>query len=76
MRDQKKVDKKIYHSICALAQGNQFNNKQVLFESIHAFKAVRARKRSLKDQSEERKGRDRMRLERKFSREEKKIPER
>ena len=68
MRDQKKIDNKIYHSLYVLTKGNQFNKKQDLLESIHKIKAVRTRERSLKDQEESRKGRVIMRLKRKDAR--------
>ena len=70
--DHKKIDKHIYHSLYVPAKGNQFNNKQVILELIHELKAVRARERSLKEQTETRKGRARTRLKRKADREEKK----
>ena len=62
MRNQKKIDKYIYHSLYVLSKGNQFKNKQVLIEFIHKLKAVRARERSLEEQIEARKGRAGTRL--------------
>ena len=62
MRNQKKIDKHIYHSLYVPAKGNQFNNKQVILELIHELKAVRARERSLEEHIEARKGRAGTRL--------------
>ena len=45
----------------------------LILESIHKLKAMRKRERSLKDQTEARKGRARTRLKRKAAREEKNI---
>ena len=73
IRDQKKIDKHIYHSLSVLTKGNQFKKKRFLIEFIHELKAVRARKRFLKEQAEARKGRDSMIIKRKAAKEEKKI---
>merc|ERR1712151_1399613 len=65
MRDAKKIDKHIYHSLYMLAKGNQFKNKRVLLETIHDKKREMAEERALVEQAEARKSRAKARLERK-----------
>jgi Ribosomal protein L19e len=65
MRDAKKIDKHIHHSLYMLAKGNQFKNKRVLLETIHEMKAVKVKEKTLVDQADARKGRAKARLERK-----------
>jgi large subunit ribosomal protein L19e len=72
MRDAKKIDKHIYHSLYMLAKGNQFKNKSVLLEKIHELKTVNVQEKSLADQAEARKGRAKARLERRAAMEAKK----
>mmetsp|Transcript_1078 Transcript_1078/g.1357 ORF Transcript_1078/g.1357 Transcript_1078/m.1357 type:complete len:190 (+) Transcript_1078:54-623(+) len=72
MRDAKKIDKHIYHSLYMLAKGNQFKNKRVLLETIHEMKGVAAKEKALAEQASARKGRAKARLDRKAAREAKK----
>merc|ERR1712222_252832 len=65
MRDAKKIDKHIYHSLYMLAKDNQFKNKRVLLETIHDKKREMAEERALLEQAEARKSRAKARLERK-----------
>jgi len=72
MRDAKKIDKHIYHSLYMLAKGNQFKNKRVLLETIHSMKAEKVKEKSLSDQVDARKQRAQSRLGRRAAREAKK----
>jgi hypothetical protein len=73
MRDAKKIDKHIYHSLYMLAKGNQFKNKRVLIETIHGMKSVKTQEKTLADQSDARKDRAKTRLERRGARDAKKM---
>jgi Ribosomal protein L19e len=63
MRDSKKIDKHIYHSLYQLAKGNQFKNKRVLTETIHNMKSIKAKEKVVQEQAAARKGRAKLRLE-------------
>jgi large subunit ribosomal protein L19e len=72
MRDAKKIDKHIYHSLYMLAKGNQFKNKKVLIETIHDMKSKKMKEKALAEQASARKGRAAARLDRRAARELKK----
>jgi large subunit ribosomal protein L19e len=63
MRDAKKIDKHIYHSLYQLAKGNQFKNKRVLLETIHNMKSIKTKEKVVQEQAAARKGRAKLRLE-------------
>lgn len=69
MRDAKKIDKHIYHTLYMLAKGNQFKNKRVLLETIHDKKREMAEEKALSEQATARKSRAKARLARKAAKE-------
>lgn len=54
-REAKKIDKHLYRELYAGSKGNQYKNKRVLMEAIHAKKAETQRQKLLVEQADARK---------------------
>merc|ERR1719486_1241450 len=54
-RQQKKIDKHLYHSFYVRSKGNQFKNKRVLIEAIHKAKSEKLKAKALEEQQQARK---------------------
>lgn len=67
-RESGKIDKHLYHELYLLAKGNAFKHKRQVIEHVIKAKAQAAREKSLKDEAEARRLRNRAARERRQQR--------
>merc|ERR1719371_45489 len=59
-RQQKKIDKHLYHFFYVKSKGNQYKNKRVLVEAIHKAKTEKMKAKALEEQQNARKEKAKM----------------
>mmetsp|Transcript_25304 Transcript_25304/g.23024 ORF Transcript_25304/g.23024 Transcript_25304/m.23024 type:complete len:189 (+) Transcript_25304:36-602(+) len=70
-REAKKIDKHLYRELYSSSKGNQYKNKRVLIEAIHARKAETVRQKNIQEQAEARKVKAKVKADKKLSKEKK-----
>ena len=69
-RQQKKIDKHLYHFFYVKSKGNGYKNKRVLVEAIHKAKAEKLKAKAIEEQSAARKEKAKMQKEKKAQKKE------
>ncbi|KAI9738850.1 MAG: hypothetical protein M1834_008357 [Cirrosporium novae-zelandiae] len=67
-RSQGKIDKHLYHELYHLSKGNTFKHKRALVEHIHKAKAEKQRERTLKEEMDAKRAKNKAARERKLER--------